>query len=81
LAAAGASPEDSGEKAVAWTQAQELALVRAFKEFGKDTPERWDRIASAVPGGFTKVHCQRRMTQLHAHLKEAKGQPTGSPSS
>ena len=51
---------------------QELALGRAFKEFGKETPDRWERITAAVPGGCFKALLQRRMTELQARLKEAK---------
>lgn len=54
-----------------WTKVQELSLVRAFKEFGKDTADRWERIASAVPGR-SKVQCQRRMVELRTRLREAK---------
>lgn len=51
-----------------WTAAQERALLLAVKEFPKDTPQRWDRVAEAVPGR-SKAECFRRFSELRDIFK------------
>merc|ERR1712099_29982 len=40
----------NGDSAESWSKIQEMALVKAMKQFGKEMSDRWDRIAIAVPG-------------------------------
>eukprot|EP00244_Chara_vulgaris_P013195 TRINITY_DN736_c0_g1_i2.p1 TRINITY_DN736_c0_g1~~TRINITY_DN736_c0_g1_i2.p1 ORF type:complete len:356 (+),score=68.71 TRINITY_DN736_c0_g1_i2:272-1339(+) len=55
-----------------WNDIQDVSLVRAMKEFPKDTPMRWERIASAVPGK-TKAQCMKRFVELKKGFRGAKG--------
>eukprot|EP00898_Chlorokybus_atmophyticus_P003627 jgi/Chlat1/4265/Chrsp29S04369 len=55
-----------------WSEAQELALVKAIKAFPKETPQRWDRIAQAVPGK-TKAQCFKRFSDLREGFRAKKG--------
>lgn len=56
---------DSGE----WTEVQELALVKALKMYGKDVPDRWDRIAEVVEGK-SKAQCFKRFKELREMFKK-----------
>jgi DnaJ family protein C protein 2 len=74
--AAPASPAASPTSATAapeapWTEAQELALVRALKAHGKDAADRWDLVAGEV-AGKTKAECVRRFKALKEGLKAKK---------
>lgn len=70
-AAAAAKPKkvvaDSGE----WTEEQELALVQALKQFGKELPDRWERISTVVPGK-SKAACFKRFKELKEVFKAKK---------
>jgi len=68
-----ASPGAAGADAAAapWTEAQELALVRALKTHGKDLADRWDRVAGEVEGK-TRAECVRRFKALKEGLKAKK---------
>ena len=58
--------------APAWTEGQELALVRALKAFGKELgPGRWARVSEAVPGQSAAA-CLRRFKELKAAVKSTK---------
>eukprot|EP00897_Mesotaenium_endlicherianum_P009319 jgi/Mesen1/8415/ME000471S07730 len=82
-AAAGAGGEDSttsaaakenggeGSDGEAWSEAQEVALVRALKAFPKDTDKRWERICAAVPGK-TKAQCMRKFSSLRESFRSKK---------
>ncbi|GBG74260.1 hypothetical protein CBR_g17970 [Chara braunii] len=55
-----------------WNDVQDVSLVRAMKEFPKDTAMRWERIASAVPGK-TKTQCMKRFVELKKGFRGARG--------
>ena len=50
------------------------ALEQALARFPASTPERWDRIAEAVPGK-TRPECVARFKQIVAALKAKKDPP------
>lgn len=54
-----------------WSEAQEVALVKAIKVFSKDTANRWDRIASAVPGK-NKAQCFKKFSALRENFRSSK---------
>ena len=58
-----------------WTEAQELALVRALKTHGKELADRWDRVAGEVEGK-TRAECVRRFKALKEGLKAKKAGAT-----
>ena len=60
-------PANSAE----WSEEQQLALVAAMKKFGKDTPERWDRVAEVVPGKG-KADCFKRFKALRDSVRAKK---------
>ncbi|CAI5492148.1 unnamed protein product [Closterium sp. Naga37s-1] len=70
--AAEAEGKGGGNAVTTWTEAQDRALVQALKEFPKDTPLRWDRVASAVPGQ-TKQRCFKRFSELRDKFRSKGG--------
>eukprot|EP00271_Cylindrocystis_brebissonii_P005833 TRINITY_DN18166_c0_g1_i1.p1 TRINITY_DN18166_c0_g1~~TRINITY_DN18166_c0_g1_i1.p1 ORF type:complete len:818 (+),score=227.11 TRINITY_DN18166_c0_g1_i1:270-2723(+) len=66
-----------GEAQVSWSEAQELALVKALKAFPKETTNRWERISAAVPGK-NKAQCQRKYLLFRDNLRSAKGSAAAS---
>ena len=54
-----------------WTDEQELALVKALKQYGKELEDRWEMIAKAVPGQ-NKTSCFRRFKQLRQSVRASK---------
>ncbi|CAO2823214.1 unnamed protein product [Amaranthus hypochondriacus] len=54
-----------------WSSVQERALVQALKTFPKETPQRWERIAAAVPGK-TVNQCKKQFTSLKEILRSKK---------
>lgn len=48
-----------------------LVQVKALRQYGKELPDRWDRISLAVPGQ-TKASCMRRFKQLREALRANK---------
>lgn len=60
-----------------WTAVQERALLQAVKEFPKETPQRWDRVARAVPGR-SKAECFRRFSELRDAFKAKKTVESGA---
>eukprot|EP00887_Chlorella_sp_A99_P003237 scaffold9.g3237.t1 len=58
-----------------WTEAQELALVKACKSVGKDAEDRWGAIAALVPGK-TKQQCFKRFKELKEGFKSKKAAAT-----
>lgn len=85
--AAAAKPKSAGSAAAApapasssadWTEAQELALVKALKAVPKDAPgvaegtvDRWEQVAALVPGK-TKAQCMRRFKEIKGAFKASK---------
>lgn len=65
---ASAAPPANGAD---WGEEQQLALVAAMKKFGKDTPDRWDRIAEVVPGKG-KADCFKRFKALRDSVRANK---------
>ncbi|BBN07797.1 DnaJ homolog subfamily C member 2 [Marchantia polymorpha subsp. ruderalis] len=55
-----------------WSETQELALVKALKTFPKDTAQRWERIAAAVPGK-NKSQCFKKFAELRENFRSKKG--------
>ncbi|CAI5475508.1 unnamed protein product [Closterium sp. Yama58-4] len=70
--AAEADGKGGGNAVTTWTEAQDRALLQALKEFPKDTPLRWDRVASAVPG-HTKQRCFKRFAELREKFRSKGG--------
>lgn len=54
-----------------WSEAQEVALVKAIKAFPKDTANRWERIATAVPGK-SKAQCFKKFAELRENFRSTK---------
>ncbi|KFM27960.1 DnaJ-like protein subfamily C member 2 [Auxenochlorella protothecoides] len=65
-----ASPEAAAP--VQWTEAQELALIKALKVVRKEVPDRWEVVSSLVPGR-TKADCFTRFKQMKAAHKAKTG--------
>ncbi|KAG5227766.1 DNAJ heat shock N-terminal domain-containing family protein [Salix suchowensis] len=51
-----------------WSAVQERALVQALKTFPKETTQRWERVAAAVPGK-TVNQCRRKLTSLKENFR------------
>lgn len=51
-----------------WNKEQEMALVKALKEIGRDVEDRWDRIAEVVPGK-SKSECFKKFKELRETFK------------
>ncbi|EFJ31935.1 hypothetical protein SELMODRAFT_87098 [Selaginella moellendorffii] len=65
-------PEDGGGgEQDAWSETQELALVKALKTFPKETAQRWERIAAAVPGK-SKAQCFKKFAALRENFRSKK---------
>lgn len=62
----------SKEEQDVWSDVQEGALVKALKAFPKETPQRWDRIATAVPGK-SKGQCMRKFAELKENFRSKRG--------
>lgn len=52
-----------------WTQESQTLFEKALKDFGKDCPNRWEKIASCVPNK-TKEECVERFKILCEALKK-----------
>lgn len=55
----------------AWSAVQERALVQALKTFPKETNQRWERVAAAVPGK-TVVQCKKKFALLKESFRNKK---------
>ena len=57
----------SGVQIEVWTKEEELALVKALKEYGKDLgEERWNLVATAV--GKDKVACAKKFKEMKVRV-------------
>ncbi len=56
-----------------WSQQQQVALESALQQFPKGSQERWERIASKVPGK-TKEQCMVRFKSIAEMVKKKKQQ-------
>lgn len=54
-----------------WTTEEQKLLEQALKTYPVNTPERWEKIAEAVPGR-TKKDCMRRYKELVEMVKAKK---------
>ncbi|PON65952.1 Octamer-binding transcription factor [Trema orientale] len=54
-----------------WSAVQERALVQALKTFPKETNQRWERVATAVPGK-TVNQCKKKFTLLKENFRSKK---------
>ncbi|KAL8166705.1 hypothetical protein V2J09_008204 [Rumex salicifolius] len=61
----------SGSDQDVWSAVQEKALVQALKTFPKETPQRWERVATAVPGK-TVNQCKKKFTSLKESFRNKK---------
>jgi len=61
----------AGNDQDAWSAVQERALIQALKTFPKETPQRWERVATAVPGK-SKVQCMRKFTEMKENFRNKK---------
>ncbi|KAJ9152601.1 hypothetical protein P3X46_026153 [Hevea brasiliensis] len=55
----------------AWSTVQERALVQALKTFPKETSQRWERVAAAVPGK-TVNQCKKKFALLKESFRNKK---------
>ncbi|XP_010491158.1 PREDICTED: dnaJ homolog subfamily C member 2-like [Camelina sativa] len=63
---AGGSSDTDG-----WSTVQERALVQALKTFPKETSQRWERVAAAVPGK-TMIQCKKKFAELKEIIRNKK---------
>eukprot|EP00245_Coleochaete_scutata_P008384 TRINITY_DN2547_c0_g1_i1.p1 TRINITY_DN2547_c0_g1~~TRINITY_DN2547_c0_g1_i1.p1 ORF type:complete len:331 (+),score=71.27 TRINITY_DN2547_c0_g1_i1:53-994(+) len=56
---------------VNWSPEDDQTLVRALKEFPKDTSARWEKVSAAVPNK-TKTQCFKRFGELRDSFRNAK---------
>lgn len=54
-----------------WSAVQERALVQALKTFPKETNQRWERVAAAVPGK-TVNQCKKKFTSMKENFRNRK---------
>ncbi|EFH49496.1 hypothetical protein ARALYDRAFT_908528 [Arabidopsis lyrata subsp. lyrata] len=54
-----------------WSAVQERALVQALKTFPKETNQRWERVATAVPGK-TMNQCKKKFAELKDIIRTKK---------
>ena len=71
----GSSSDEGGGKR--WSEAQDRALLQALREFPKETAKRWDRVAAAVPGGWSKQQCFKRFSELREGYRKSGGKEKG----
>uniref|UniRef100_A0A1D1Y2L6 DnaJ subfamily C member 2 n=1 Tax=Anthurium amnicola TaxID=1678845 RepID=A0A1D1Y2L6_9ARAE len=54
-----------------WSAAQERALIQALKTFPKETSQRWERIAAAIPGK-TVNQCKKKFALMRENFRSKK---------
>ncbi|XP_027368080.1 dnaJ homolog subfamily C member 2 [Abrus precatorius] len=54
-----------------WSAVQERALVQALKAFPKETSQRWERVAAAVPGK-TVNQCKKKFAMMKENFRNKK---------
>ncbi|KAL0719690.1 hypothetical protein Bca4012_069014 [Brassica carinata] len=72
----GKSSDNNGEASGSsdtdgWSAVQERALVQALKTFPKETSQRWERVAAAVPGK-TVIQCKKKFAELKELIRSKK---------
>ena len=63
--------EQMGVNNTPWSSDEQKLLEQALKTFPASTPERWDRIAEAVPNR-SKKECMKRYKELAEVIKAKK---------
>ncbi|GAB2277702.1 hypothetical protein Dimus_012405 [Dionaea muscipula] len=66
-----ANSASCGSEQDIWSTVQEKALVQALKTFPKETAQRWERVAAAVPGK-TVNQCKKRFASLRENFRNKK---------
>ncbi|KAK7302343.1 hypothetical protein RJT34_13230 [Clitoria ternatea] len=61
----------SGSDQDVWSAVQERALVQALKAFPKETSQRWERVATAVPGK-TVNQCKKKFAMMKDNFRSKK---------
>lgn len=61
----------SSSDADIWSDVQEKALIQALKTFPKDTNQRWERVAAAVPGKSVNL-CKKKFASLKENFRSKK---------
>ncbi|KAJ0802445.1 putative transcription factor MYB family [Helianthus annuus] len=64
-------PVGSSSDQDVWSSVQETALVQALKTFPKETNQRWERVAAAVPGK-TVNQCKKQFALLKERFRNTK---------
>ncbi|XP_071740789.1 uncharacterized protein [Rutidosis leptorrhynchoides] len=64
-------PVGSSSDQDVWSGVQEKALVQALKTFSKETNQRWERVAAAVPGKTVK-QCKKKFVLLKEKFRSEK---------
>ncbi|KAM0947744.1 putative transcription factor MYB/SANT family [Dioscorea sansibarensis] len=54
-----------------WSATQERALVQALKTFPKETSQRWERVAAAIPGK-TVNQCKKKFALMKENFRSKK---------
>lgn len=62
---------EGAQQTSAWTSEEQRLLEKALRTYPANTPERWERIAEAVPGR-TKKECMKRYKDLVEMVKAKK---------
>ncbi|KAK3026090.1 hypothetical protein RJ639_040762 [Escallonia herrerae] len=68
---AAANGDSSTSDQDVWSAVQERALVQALKTFPKETTQRWERVATAVPGK-TVNQCKKKFASLKESFRNKK---------
>ncbi|KFK22955.1 hypothetical protein AALP_AAs68751U000200, partial [Arabis alpina] len=71
---ANGSSDNNGEangSSDGWSAVQERAFVQAVKTFPKETSQRWERVAAAVPGK-TMSQCKKKFAELKEIIRNKK---------
>ncbi|CAJ1963718.1 unnamed protein product [Sphenostylis stenocarpa] len=68
---ASANGVSSSSEQDVWSAVQERALVQALKAFPKETSQRWERVAAAVPGK-TVNQCKKKFALMKESFRNKK---------
>ncbi|KAK4796096.1 hypothetical protein SAY86_028422 [Trapa natans] len=61
----------SGSDQDVWSAVQERSLIQALKTFPKETSQRWERVAAAVPGKSVN-QCRRKFALLKENFRNKR---------
>ncbi|ESW20534.1 hypothetical protein PHAVU_006G217200 [Phaseolus vulgaris] len=68
---ASANGVSSSSEQDVWSAVHERALVQALKAFPKETSQRWERVAAAVPGK-TVNQCKKKFAMMKENFRNKK---------